>query len=240
MQIKWKRNFLSKPVFQFVWITHYFSTFNYKAVTVIWLFAGVAVPPWVGYNEEETIQQQILALSAVSFSLYETFLCPGIMLKLQRYSFLLLLHLLTGQKEFSARSSCWGAISLWLWANVSCRHGDVGGRWAPSEDALPSGPQTVSVFWQTHNTLSGPFSSCASLHRSGFLKNKMFSIYSELTVPLWRFFQSERRSLLEELLLPRVLNKTVRSAHSSRSTTGRWAEERGKNWLQLWGGPTKG
>lgn len=24
-----------------------------------------AVPPWVGYNEEETIQQQILALSAV-------------------------------------------------------------------------------------------------------------------------------------------------------------------------------
>lgn len=25
-----------------------------------------AVPPWVGYNEEETIQQQILALSAVS------------------------------------------------------------------------------------------------------------------------------------------------------------------------------
>lgn len=26
----------------------------------------VAVPPWVGYNEEETIQQQILALSAVS------------------------------------------------------------------------------------------------------------------------------------------------------------------------------
>lgn len=27
--------------------------------------AEVAVPPWVGYNEEETIQQQILALSAV-------------------------------------------------------------------------------------------------------------------------------------------------------------------------------
>lgn len=26
---------------------------------------GAAVPPWVGYNEEETVQQQILALSAV-------------------------------------------------------------------------------------------------------------------------------------------------------------------------------
>lgn len=31
------------------------------------LSADAAVPPWVGYNEEETIQQQILALSAVSF-----------------------------------------------------------------------------------------------------------------------------------------------------------------------------
>lgn len=29
------------------------------------LFLGAAVPPWVGYNEEETIQHQILALSAV-------------------------------------------------------------------------------------------------------------------------------------------------------------------------------
>jgi hypothetical protein len=28
--------------------------------------SDAAVPPWVGYNEEETIQQQILALSAVS------------------------------------------------------------------------------------------------------------------------------------------------------------------------------
>lgn len=26
---------------------------------------GAAVPPWVGYNEEDTVQQQILALSAV-------------------------------------------------------------------------------------------------------------------------------------------------------------------------------
>lgn len=30
------------------------------------VFPEAAVPPWVGYNEEETIQQQILALSAVS------------------------------------------------------------------------------------------------------------------------------------------------------------------------------
>lgn len=32
------------------------------------LYLDAAVPPWVGYNEEETIQQQILALSAVSFT----------------------------------------------------------------------------------------------------------------------------------------------------------------------------
>lgn len=30
------------------------------------VFAGPAVPPWVGFNDEETVQQQILALSAVS------------------------------------------------------------------------------------------------------------------------------------------------------------------------------
>ncbi len=32
------------------------------------LSTDAAVPPWVGYNEEETIQQQMLALSAVSFT----------------------------------------------------------------------------------------------------------------------------------------------------------------------------
>lgn len=30
------------------------------------LFVGVPVPPWVGYDEEDVIQEQILALSAVS------------------------------------------------------------------------------------------------------------------------------------------------------------------------------
>lgn len=34
--------------------------------TILLSILDVAVPPWVGYNEEETIQQQILALSAVS------------------------------------------------------------------------------------------------------------------------------------------------------------------------------
>lgn len=32
------------------------------------------MPPWVGYNEEETIQQQILALSAVSVTPHK--MCP--------------------------------------------------------------------------------------------------------------------------------------------------------------------
>lgn len=33
--------------------------------TLFLVLLGAAVPPWVGYNEEETVQQQILALSAV-------------------------------------------------------------------------------------------------------------------------------------------------------------------------------
>lgn len=36
---------------------------------ILCVYADAAVPPWVGYSEEETIQQQILALSAVSSSL---------------------------------------------------------------------------------------------------------------------------------------------------------------------------
>ena len=38
---------------------------DFKAAPVVF-GSDAAVPPWVGYNEEETIQQQILALSAVS------------------------------------------------------------------------------------------------------------------------------------------------------------------------------
>lgn len=29
-------------------------------------FSGPAVPPWVGFSDEDTVQQQVLALSAVS------------------------------------------------------------------------------------------------------------------------------------------------------------------------------
>lgn len=81
------------------------------------LFLGAAVPPWVGYNEEETIQQQILALSAVSVTAYKVFSfyieqqCASISFQ-EKFNFSLLLHLLTGQKKFLARSSCRRAISL--------------------------------------------------------------------------------------------------------------------------------
>lgn len=36
------------------------------------LLTEAAVPPWVDSNEEEIIQQQILALSAVSFYSYKS------------------------------------------------------------------------------------------------------------------------------------------------------------------------
>uniref|UniRef100_A0AAV2LRB5 BSD domain-containing protein n=1 Tax=Knipowitschia caucasica TaxID=637954 RepID=A0AAV2LRB5_KNICA len=40
-----------------------------------------AVPPWVGYNEEETIQQQILALSAFHFDMDQMYPLAAVMLE---------------------------------------------------------------------------------------------------------------------------------------------------------------
>jgi len=36
------------------------------ASNVLFDFPEAAIPPWVGYNEEETMKNQILALSTVS------------------------------------------------------------------------------------------------------------------------------------------------------------------------------
>lgn len=36
-----------------------------------------AVPPWVGYNEEETMKTQILALSKVQFNAVDSSVCIG-------------------------------------------------------------------------------------------------------------------------------------------------------------------
>lgn len=33
--------------------------------------SGPAVPPWVGFNDEDTVQQQVLALSAVSIAAFK-------------------------------------------------------------------------------------------------------------------------------------------------------------------------
>lgn len=46
----------------------YDKSFNTLMYFVNLVSTDAAVPPWVGYNEEETIQQQMLALSAVSFT----------------------------------------------------------------------------------------------------------------------------------------------------------------------------
>ncbi|XP_035538104.1 synapse-associated protein 1-like [Morone saxatilis] len=44
---------------------YHFAQYVTEGVCVCWcVCVEAAVPPWVGYNEEETIQQQILALSA--------------------------------------------------------------------------------------------------------------------------------------------------------------------------------
>ena len=43
---------------------------------MVYCIADAAVPPWVGYNEEEQMRAQILELSSVS-SLLSTFLSSG-------------------------------------------------------------------------------------------------------------------------------------------------------------------
>lgn len=48
-----------------VWVVGVFLS-NTHAIIFILSITEAAVPPWVDSNEEETIQQQILALSAVS------------------------------------------------------------------------------------------------------------------------------------------------------------------------------
>lgn len=64
--------------------------------TDVCVCVDAAVPPWVGYSEEETIQQQILALSAVSFrSMFKSF---GHLIILDNGSFCLR----SGQEELPA------------------------------------------------------------------------------------------------------------------------------------------
>lgn len=60
------------------------------SLSVFFVLSGAAVAPWVGYNEEDTVQQQILALSAVriittifvwcSKIVYTTVLCASVLL----------------------------------------------------------------------------------------------------------------------------------------------------------------
>ena len=103
------------------------------------LHPDAAVPPWVGYNEEETIQQQILALSAVRPN-------PLLHLCLEPAPFLLLnlRTVISGQKKLPAGPSCRRSVSLWHGAHVSSSCSDAGRRPAAKPHALWLGSQTVS------------------------------------------------------------------------------------------------
>lgn len=115
-----------------------------KWMFVCWcLCLEAAVPPWVGYNEEETIQQQILALSAVSKNLIhyitvstQSLSCPF---------WLNVCSLNVGQEKFLAGPSGWCPVPLRHGADVSSGCSDAGGRPAPQPHALWPGSKTVST-----------------------------------------------------------------------------------------------
>lgn len=66
-------------------------------------------------------------------------------------------------------------------ADVSSCHGDVGGRRAPSEDALPHGPQRVRVF--CHSSSTSPHNRELIKTRDGYLFFFCFRVKEEV---FWR------------------------------------------------------
>ena len=108
-----------------------------------WLCLEAAVPPWVGYNEEETIQQQILALSAVSKNLIHYITVSTQSLSCSFW--LSICSLNVGQEKFLAGPSGWCPVPLRHGADVSSGCSDAGGRPAPQPHALWPGSKTVST-----------------------------------------------------------------------------------------------
>ncbi|RVE74871.1 hypothetical protein OJAV_G00026560 [Oryzias javanicus] len=94
-----------------------------------------AVPPWVGYNEEETIQQQILALSAVRVTQTPAVIVP-------RVRTLRAAPVIAGQEELPARPSGRSSVPLRHGADVPAGGGHAGGGRAPQPHALRPRSQT--------------------------------------------------------------------------------------------------
>lgn len=57
---------------QYMSMIYKYIILQYSTLRLVF-FLGAAVPPWVGYNDEDTVQQQILALSAVSIIPHKKF-----------------------------------------------------------------------------------------------------------------------------------------------------------------------
>lgn len=213
-----------------------------KWMFVCWcLCLEAAVPPWVGYNEEETIQQQILALSAVSKNLIhyitvstQSLSCPF---------WLNVCSLNVGQEKFLAWPSGWCPVPLRHGADVSSGCSDAGGRPAPQPHALWPGSKTVStllvcvcvVACSVHSvyfTLRVCF--CRRVHQAQFnWPVESMSLNWCWCVCVW---QCEGGGVLEELFLPGVSGEAVGSADSAGSpaaaaAAGRWGQ--GGHWGRL-------
>lgn len=213
-----------------------------KWMFVCWcLCLEAAVPPWVGYNEEETIQQQILALSAVSKNLIhyitvstQSLSCPF---------WLNVCSLNVGQEKFLAWPSGWCPVPLRHGADVSSGCSDAGGRPAPQPHALWPGSKTVStllvcvcvVACSVHSvyfTLRVCF--CRRVNQAQFnWPVESMSLNWCWCVCVW---QCEGGGVLEELFLPGVSGEAVGSADSAGSpaaaaAAGRWGQ--GGHWGRL-------
>ena len=194
-----------------------------------WLCLEAAVPPWVGYNEEETIQQQILALSAVSKNLIHYITVSTQSLSCSFW--LSICSLNVGQEKFLAGPSGWCPVPLRHGADVSSGCSDAGGRPAPQPHALWPGSKTVStlcvcvcVWYSVYFTVGVCFSRCVNQTK--------FSLPVESMRLNWRWcvcvWQCEGGGFLEELFLPGVSGEAVGSAHSAGSpaaaAAGQWGQ----------------
>lgn len=129
------------------------------------MLSGAAVPPWVGYNEEDTVQQQILALSAVriittifvwcSQIVYTIVLSASVLLDRTEEIFCVIPLLVCSSTVTLSRCI---QLPWWCWRKMSF-FARCASTWSPKSESVLS---------------------CTSLHSSELIKNRMFVSTAEI------------------------------------------------------------
>ena len=91
------------------------------------------MPPWVGYNEEESMKQQIIALSKVCF---DSRALENLLLLMHSAQLDEVSRAFVGQTKLPAQSTCWRSVQLRLRGVVSSRDCSSRGRSESRENAL--------------------------------------------------------------------------------------------------------